>query len=297
MDIYYIERKTGEKVKEVVAGDQFLRWIYDTRMGKTILETFVKRKVFSSIYGRMQDISFSKKKIGDFVEKLSIDMGQAERENIDDYKNFNDFFARKLKKEARPISMEKEHLISPADGRVFAYENIHKDGVIQVKGSTYTLEEFFHDKDLAEEYDKGVCIVVRLCPADYHRFHFPDSGIPKGVRKINGMYYSVNPIALQEIAKIYCQNKREITFFESDHFDKIAYIEVGATCVGSIIQTYTKEEVVNKGEEKGYFKFGGSTVVLFLKKGQVKIDEDILKNTQKGIETKVNMGECIGKKL
>jgi phosphatidylserine decarboxylase len=138
MDIYYIERKTGEKVKEVVAGDQFLRWIYDTRMGKTILETFVKRKVFSSIYGRMQDISFSKKKIGDFVEKLSIDMGQAERENIDDYKNFNDFFARKLKKEARPISMEKEHLISPADGRVFAYENIHKDGVIQVKGSTYT---------------------------------------------------------------------------------------------------------------------------------------------------------------
>jgi phosphatidylserine decarboxylase len=150
---------------------------------------------------------------------------------------------------------------------------------------------------LAEEYDKGVCIVVRLCPADYDRFHFPDSGIPKGVRKINGMYYSVNPIALQEIAKIYCQNKREITFFESDHFDKIAYIEVGATCVGSIIQTYTKEEVVNKGEEKGYFKFGGSTVVLFLKKGQVKIDEDILKNTQKGIETKVNMGECIGKKL
>ncbi|QZY54149.1 phosphatidylserine decarboxylase [Crassaminicella profunda] len=297
MDIYYIERKSGEKIKEIVAGDQFLRWIYDTSMGNTILETFVKKKMFSSIYGKLQDTVFSKKKIAQFVENLAIDMGEAERENIGEYKNFNDFFARKLKKESRPIPIEKNHLISPADGRVFAYENIRKDQVIQVKGSFYTLEEFFHDKSMAQVYDQGVCIVVRLCPADYHRFHFPDSGVPDEAKKIKGLYYSVNPIALEKIAKVYCQNKREITSFESDNFGKMALVEVGATCVGSIIQTYDLKSYVHKGDEKGYFKFGGSTVVLFLKEGQVKIDEDILKNTEKGIETKVNMGECIGKKI
>ncbi|QXM06526.1 phosphatidylserine decarboxylase [Crassaminicella indica] len=297
MDIYYIERKTGKKIKEIVAGDKFLKWIYDTDMGNAILDTFVKKKIFSSIYGKFQDTVFSKKKIADFVEKLSIDMSEAEIENIDEYKNFNDFFARKLKNEARPIDMEKNHLTSPADGRVLAYENIHKDQVIQVKGSFYTLEEFFHDKNMAQIYHNGVCIVIRLCPADYHRFHFPDSGVPYEAKNIKGMYYSVNPIALQRIAKVYCQNKRAITIFESDNFGEIVFAEVGATCVGSIIQTYTPKVHVHKGEEKGYFKFGGSTVVLFLKEGQLKVDEDILKNTQKGIETKVNMGERIGKKL
>ncbi|TCO73164.1 phosphatidylserine decarboxylase [Marinisporobacter balticus] len=296
MDIYYIERKSGKKQKEIVAGNKFLEWIYDTKPGNTLLEIFVKKKLFSSIYGKFQELSFSRKKIKDFVGNLSIDMTEAERECIDEYHNFNDFFARKLKKEARPMSFDEEHLISPADGRVLAYENLDKDKLIQVKGSFYTLEEFFQDKNLANEYDKGICIVVRLCPADYHRFHFPDNGIPRTTRRINGRYYSVNPIALRKIMGIYCQNKREITLFESDSFGKIILAEVGATCVGSIIQTYKTGESVGKGDEKGYFKFGGSTVILFLKKGQLKVDKDILLNTKLGLETKVNMGEVIAKK-
>lgn len=297
MDVFYIERKTGEKKKEVIAGDKFLQWIYDTKTGNRILEVFVKKKLFSSIYGKLQETSFSRKKIGDFVDNLSIDMSEAERESVDSYNSFNDFFARKLKNEARPIAMEKKELISPADGRVFAYENIDKDKTIQVKGSFYKLEELFQNKSIANEYNKGVCIVVRLCPADYHRFHFPDSGIPSSTKKIKGEYYSVNPIALKKIIHIYCQNKREITLLESDNFDEIAFVEVGATCVGSIIQTYKIGEHVAKGDEKGYFKFGGSTVILFLKKGQIKIDEDILSNTKLGLETKVNMGEVLGRKI
>ncbi|QEK11433.1 phosphatidylserine decarboxylase [Crassaminicella thermophila] len=297
MDIYYIDRKTGQRMKEIVAGDKFLKWIYDTKPGNTLLEIFVKRKIFSFLYGKLQDTSFSRKKIKGFVQKLSIDMSEAERECIEDYKTFNDFFARNLKKEARPIDLEKKHLISPADGRVLAYENIHKDKVIQVKGSLYTLEEFFCDRNLAKEYDQGACIVIRLCPADYHRFHFPDSGIPYASKNIKGQYYSVNPIALKKIMGLYCQNKREITVFYSDNFGKMILAEVGATCVGSIIQTYKEKKQVYKGEEKGYFKFGGSTVIMFLKKGEINIDKDLLYNTQKGIETKVNMGECLGKKL
>lgn len=296
MDIYYIDRKRGEKKKEIVAGDKFLRWIYGTNLGNSILELLVKRKFFSSFYGKLQDVSFSRKKIERFVHDLSIDMKEAQREDIGDYKNFNEFFARKLKKEARPICEDPNTLISPADGRILAYENIHMDQVIQVKGSTYRLEEIFCDKRQASFYHGGVCIVIRLCPSDYHRFHFPDGGVPSPYRRIKGQYYSVNPMALNKIVGVYCQNKREITTFQSDHFGDMAMIEVGATCVGSIMQTYKEGKHVNKGEEKGYFKFGGSTVILFLEKEKIKMDEDLLYNTRNGMETKVNMGEGIGKK-
>ncbi|KYH34699.1 phosphatidylserine decarboxylase proenzyme [Clostridium tepidiprofundi DSM 19306] len=297
MDIYYIERATGKRKKEIVAGDRFLRWIYDTKVGNAILETLVKKKVFSVIYGKFQDFSFSRKKIKAFIQDFQIDMSEAEREHAYEYSNFNDFFTRKLKKKSRPISMNVEHLISPADGRVLAYENIDKDKVIQVKGSYYKLRDLLYDDNIANEYDKGVCIVIRLCPSDYHRFHFPDSGTAYESKKIKGQYYSVNPIALNKIVDLYCQNKREITLFESDNFGEMILCEVGATCVGSIIQTYNAGQHVEKGEEKGYFKFGGSTVILFLKSGQIKIDEDICANTKLGIETKVNMGERLGRKI
>jgi phosphatidylserine decarboxylase len=295
MDIYYIDRETGEKRKEIVAGAGFLQWIYDTSMGNCLLEVMVKKKLFSMIYGKLQDLPFSKKKIEDFVTSLGIDMMEAERERIEDYAHFNDFFYRKLKKGARPVCEDEASLASPADGRVLAYDKIDMDQVVQVKGIHYKLSALFQDQDMARTYQGGTCIVVRLCPADYHRFHFPDSGTPESRKRIEGMYYSVNPVALKKVAEIYTQNKREITTFHSDHFGKIAIIEVGATCVGSIIQTYTSQEKVYKGQEKGYFKFGGSTVILFIESGKIQVDEDLLKNTENGLETKVNMGESLGR--
>lgn len=296
MDIYYINRKTGRKEKEIVAGDRYLKWIYGSPGGRTALEVLIKRKLFSLLYGRLQDLSSSAKKIEEFAESLNIDMMEAEREQPGQYKSFNDFFSRELKKTARPIVMEDNILAAPADGRLLAYEKIQMDHIIQVKGLTYTLKSLLNSNSLAEEYEGGTCIVIRLCPADYHRFHFPDSGVPQKHLHIKGHYYSVNPIALQEIAEIYCQNKREITIFNSSNFDKVLLIEVGATCVGAIIQTYQPEKFVHKGTEKGYFRFGGSTVIMFIKANKVKIDGDLLLNTDQGIETKVNMGEGIGKK-
>ena len=295
MDIYYIDRKTGERTKEIVAGDKYLKWMYETSLGNSLLQLIVRKKLFSSIYGKLQDLSFSKRKISKFVNELNIQMDEAEKEDILEYENFNDFFARKLKKTIRPIHNESGSLISPADGRVLAYENIDIEAVIQVKGSTYRLMDLFQNNELAGEYDGGICVVVRLCPADYHRFHFPDGGVVNYSKKIEGNYYSVNPMALQKIAQIYCQNKREISLFQSNNFGQMVLMEVGATCVGSIVQTYKEGQSVEKGEEKGYFKFGGSTVILFLKKGAVKIDRDLIENTEKHIETKVHMGEGIGR--
>jgi len=138
---------------------------------------------------------------------------------------------------------------------------------------------------------------LRLCPTDYHRFHFIDSGICGESLKINGDYYSVNPIALSKVPEIFCRNERQWSIFDTENFGRVLYIEVGATCVGSIIQTYKPKMFVTKGDEKGYFKFGGSTIIIMFKKDKVKIDNEIIYQTQNGFETKVLMGEEIGCKI
>jgi phosphatidylserine decarboxylase len=148
--------------------------------------------------------------------------------------------------------------------------------------------------DLAHEYQNGAYIIVRLCPADYHRFHFPVAGTAHSAQLIPGKYYSVSPIALEKLARVYCQNKRMLTQIDSDHFGKVLMLEVGATFVGGMEQTFTPEQRVEKGEEKGYFKFGGSTVILFFQEGMIEIDGDLLKNTERGLETAVKMGMRIG---
>ncbi|MBS4024061.1 MAG: phosphatidylserine decarboxylase [Clostridia bacterium] len=296
MDIHYIERETGKKKKEVVAGEKIIKFVYDTAPGKTLLEYFLKRRLLSSLLGFLYSLPFSKGKIANFAREMEIDLTEAEKENLEDYKNFNEFFIRSLKEGARPVAKEHSHLVTPADGRMLAYENINIHQLLQVKGQEYSLEELLQSSKLAQEYQNGICIIVRLNPSDYHRFHFPDSGIPGPFKRVPGSYYSVNPLALKKIPKVYCQNKRELSQFKSDNFGEIVFIEVGATCVGSIVQTYTPGEAVKKGQEKGYFKFGGSTVILFIKHGEVQIDEDILHNSSLFLETKVKMGEKIGVK-
>ncbi|HHV64582.1 MAG TPA: phosphatidylserine decarboxylase [Peptococcaceae bacterium] len=296
MSVYYFDRESGGKRKELVAGAKYLQWLYATKTGSFLLHFLIKRKLFSSFYGRLQDTSLSRHKIKRFVTELEIDMREAEREDINMYRTFNDFFTRKLKPEARPINKDPRVLISPADGRLLAWENIQSDKLLQVKGMTYTLADLLQDKRLADSYEQGACVVIRLNPADYHRFHFPDSGIPAQSVKIKGKYYSVNPLALKRIPRLYCENKRELTVFNSDNFGQMLLMEIGATCVGSIVQTYTPGKYTLKGSEKGYFKFGGSTIILFLPKNAVKIDADLLQNTAAGSETKIKMGEQIGLK-
>ncbi len=295
MPIYYIDRKTGEKKQEIVFGDKFLRWVYETKSGALLLEALIKRKLFSSWYGIWQNTRYSRRKIRHFVDSLQIDLKEAVREDIDSYRTFNDFFARELKPEARPVVSDRNVLVSPADGRIYAWENISIEKLVQVKGLHYSLGELIGDPELAKEYALGTCIIIRLCPADYHRYHFPDSGIPERPHRIKGYYYSVNPRALKKVPRLYCENVRELTHFSSDNFGDILLLEVGATCVGSIVQTYIPQQRVNKGSEKGYFIFGGSTVIMLLRKGKVRIDPDILENTSNDIETKVCMGEQIGR--
>ena len=276
--IQVFNRNTNTYTEEKVAGDKYIKWCYESPIGKGLTELLIKKKIISKIYGNYCDTKLSKKKIKGFINDFDIDMNIAIK-NTDDFNSFNDFFIRELTNEARPFDKNPSTLISPGDGRLFAYENISMDNLIQVKNITYSLSELLGDDKIAKEYDGGTCLVLRLCPTDYHRFHFVDDGIPGTNHFIDGSYYSVNPTALERIPKLYCQNKREWSIFKSENFGDIIHVEVGATCVGTIIQSYTPNEKVKKGDEKGYFKFGGSTTILFFKKDTVVIDEDIINQT------------------
>jgi phosphatidylserine decarboxylase len=288
-------RKTKEYEIEKVAGGNYLNWMYSSPVGMSLLELAVKKKFFSILYGRYCDTSWSARKIPSFVKEFDIDMSHCEPKDTE-YKSFNEFFIRKLSPKVRPVDMNSSSFVSPGDGRLLVYENIDLEKLVQIKGFTYSFKELLATDSLAEQYDKGICLILRLSPVDYHRFHFVDSGSCSDTKKITGSYYSVNPVALNSKKNLYCRNKREWSIFHSDNFGDILHVEVGATCVGTIIQSYTPNTPIKKGEEKGYFKFGGSTTLLFLQKDTVVIDKDILEQSTLGYETKVMMGEKIGTK-
>jgi len=291
--IKYYNRNTKEYEIEKVAGDKYIKWTYSSPIGMRLSELIIKKKIVSKLYGPFCDSKASKKQIHSFVENFDMDMSQSIK-STDEFKSFNDFFIRKLKAEKRPINKDINSLISPGDGKLLAYENINLDKLVQIKGFTYSLASLINNQEISSKFLNGTCLVLRLSPTDYHRFHFVDEGTCENSIKIAGDYYSVNPIALERIPKLFCKNKREWCIFRSKNFGDILHIEVGATFVGSIIQTYSPNEHIEKGDEKGYFKFGGSTIILFFEKDKVKIDQDVIIETNKGYETKVLMGEKIG---
>lgn len=293
--IKYYNRKEKKYEIEKVLGEKYLNWSYCSPVGKGLVELMFKKKLFSKLYGGYCDTKISSRKIKSFIETFDIDMSEYSKTH-DQYSSFNEFFIRSLNTNARIIPKDKNTLISPCDGKLSAYEDIDLNNIVQIKGFTYSLKELLEDNEIYNLYHGGTCLIFRLCPTDYHRFHFIDDGICEGTTKINGHYYSVNPVALKNVKKLFCQNKREWSIFHSDNFSDVIYMEVGATCVGSIIQSYSPNTKITKGDEKGYFKFGGSTVILFFKKGVVKVHEDIIAQTQLGFETSVYLGEEIGLK-
>lgn len=291
MQIKYINRKTGEIQMETPPAEGLLNFLYNSPFGKMAILPFAKRKIISEIYGRRMNKPSSTDKIRDFVGELNIDMSESQK-SIDDFTSFNDFFYRKLKPEARPI---EDGFVSPGDGRLLAFENISEVQTFFVKGEEFTLTSFLNDATLAEKYENASLLILRLAPNDYHRFHFPYSGIPSETTRIKGSYYSVSPYALaNNFARVFCENKREFCILRTVEKGDILLAPIGATMVGSILETYEPQQEVKKGDEMGYFAFGGSTIVALIDRKRFKIDTDILKNTKDQMETFVKMGEKIG---
>lgn len=289
--IRYIHRPTGEQRTEQPPGEGFLKFLYHHPLGPLAVEALVKRRLLSEIYGRRMHSPRSQKQIRPFIDTYQVD----EREFLhptEQFQSFNDFFIRKLKPEARPLA---EGLVSPADGKVLAFANVSALNEFFVKGNRFTLHAFLGDRTLAERYQDGPLFVIRLAPPDYHRFHFPYAGTPGESQPIPGGYLSVSPYATRvNFARVFTENKRAFTRLQTTDKGQILLAPVGATMVGSIVHSYIPDQPVAKGDEMGYFAFGGSCLIMLLEKNQVTIDEDLTTNTTQGLETTVKMGERIG---
>ena len=286
--VQYIERPTGAIKTEKIEGEGWMKWLYYNPVGEMSLNALVKRKFVSEVYGNIMDKPKSVKRVVSFVQKYDIDISIVEKQKFD---SFNDFFTRKLKPDARIVAQDSDVVVSPADGKILVFNDISETDFF-VKGHRFNVYEFLNDNSLAEKYQTGILMIIRLAPPDYHRFHFPVNGIVSHPVKITGDYFSVSPLALRKIADVFCMNKREYVTISTHEFGDVVMAEVGATMVGSITQTYLDDKA-EKGAEKGYFKFGGSTVILLFEKDKIIVDKDLFKNSTNNIETTVKMGERI----
>ena len=213
--------------------------------------------------------------------------------SVDDVDSFNDFFSRTLKPEARPIQRASDVIVFPADGRHLGFQDLSEVESVFVKGQSFDLVTFLGDPALADRYRKGSAVLSRLCPTDYHRFHFSVDGVPDTPQHINGMLYSVNPMALRQSLKYLWQNKRVLTRVQTKTCGQVLVMEIGATNVGSIIQTYTAGKSVERGEEKGMFRFGGSATMTFFEPGKVQLAEDLLQYSSQSTELYAHMGDVL----
>jgi phosphatidylserine decarboxylase len=237
----------------------------------------------------------STQRIAPFIETYKLDTSEFADDTIESYNSFNDFFYRKLKSSARPIDQQTDCAILPADGRHLGFQDISKIKGVFAKGQTFDINTFLGDQSLAERYKNGVLVCSRLCPVDYHRFHFPVSGIPTEPTLINGSLYSVNPYALRRDVSYLWQNKRQRVSIDAGPFGLVTVVAIGATNVGTIVETYSPNSPVTKGDEKGYFRFGGSFIATLFEPNRIRLEDDLITAGETQQELYAKMGSRLGR--
>lgn len=270
--------------------DRLLRILYGSVLGRMLLKLLTKPAV-SKIMGRFLSSKVSCILIKPFIHKYGIDMGQFESV---EYRSYNEFFSRRICPGARPIDADPRNLINPCDAKLTVLP-ITPGSHFRLKHTDYTISSLLQDEELAAAYEGGYALIFRLTVDDYHRYCYVADGNKEDNIRIPGVLHTVKPIA-NDYYPIYKENSREFSILHSNYFDDIVMMEVGALLVGKIVNHHGKAHVT-RGQEKGYFQFGGSTVVLLLKANTVQIDADILKNSDARIETVVRYGEKIGLSL
>jgi len=287
-----VDRRSGETFLEKTFGESFIEWSYLNSFGRMITGNPFIQKLVSAATGAWMQAPFSKARIKPFIKDFDISMDDFV-EPPEGFASFNDFFVRKLRVGARPFPQDASVLGSPAEGRVSVYPLASSEVPLYFKGHSLPLVEVLGARhDLVDKLIGGWAFVIRLCPTDYHRFHFADRGVAHRAQRIGGLLHSVNPLSLTLNPRAFVENERQLTLQDSENFGTLAYLEVGALCVGRIQQSYEAETLVGRGSEKGYFEFGGSTLILFTGP-QLEASPDLIKNSANGLETLLRLGETL----
>lgn len=298
--IYYYDRYAQRLKEEKVLGAKEIQWLYSNPLGLG-LEWILSFGHFASRLGGLYyDSKASTQKIAPFIQNYQIDTSefrwgsQTEAKDFaSSFENFNEFFCRDFIPGARHFTSDKSLLTAPAEGRYFAAETLHDIVKFPVKGEYLKPSQLLPIEEAAW-FEDGPLLVARLCPVDYHQYHYPDDGKTVCAHHVRGRFHSVNPWALRAKPNIFIKNDRRISILETKNFGALAYIEVGALMVGSIIQKHPEGQPFKRGQVKGEFRFGGSTVIIIGEKGRWSPSEDLLANSYKGTETFVRLGDAVG---
>ncbi|KAF8624424.1 hypothetical protein AX17_007133 [Amanita inopinata Kibby_2008] len=276
-----------------------IRLLYKGAKGR--MEGSRARRLLKSLsikQGIKYDSPESAKEIPAFIQFHQLDVGEI-LDPIETFKTFNQFFYRKMKPDARPVEEPDDpyRLVSAADCRLMAFETVNEATKIWVKGREFSVARLLGDayRNEAENYSGGALAIFRLAPQDYHRFHSPVDGTIGPMTYIAGEYYTVNPQAIRTALDVYGENARKIVPIDSPQFGRVMAVCVGAMMVGSIMTTVEEGDRIRRGQEFGYFAFGGSTIVLLFEKSVVEWDEDLLVNGRASLETLVRVGMGIGR--
>ena len=297
--VVYFDRTSGSVKTEQIFGESWLRRIYGNPVGRMAAWLIVKRSLFSRYYGWNMKKHISALRILPFIVEYNINVDEFTKSAFD-FRSFNEFFTRAIKPEVRPIFSGDKVAVMPADGRHLAFQNVDEVDGFYVKGAKFELSELLGEftsqpnKPLTDLFKSGSMLISRLCPVDYHRFHFPVAGVPSEPQLAPGWLYSVSPIALRHNIRYLVLNKRMLTLVESPVFGTVAMVEVGATNVGTIQQGFIPGNAVQKGDEKGLFSCGGSCVITLFQKGRISFDKDLLEQSSMHRETFAKMGDRLG---
>lgn len=283
-----IKTRNGDIIVTNEKQNKLLKKLYGCSLGRVVLKTLTAPCV-SKAAGAFMDSRASKLLIKPFIKRSGIDTSQYV---MCDFRSYNDFFTRLVKPDKRPVDYIPKHLISPCDSKLTAHK-ISKNSIFRIKGSRYRVSDLLQNDFLAKRFCGGYCLIFRLEVDDYHRYCYIDNGTKTENTFIAGELHTVNPIALERY-NIYKRNCREYTVLHTENFGDVVQIEVGAMMVGRIVNNHGEASFV-RGEEKGRFEFGGSTIVMLFGRDSISIDRDILCNSAEGIETVVKLGEKIGK--
>lgn len=277
----------GKKVSNITNQDKLLSFLYTNIFGRMLLKPLIQPQV-SKLAGRYLSSAHSKWLISKFIERNEINMDIYEE---CDYSSFNDFFTRKIKLDSRPVPEDLDVLISPCDCLATVYP-IQENTTFSIKNTEYTLRSLLRSPRLAKRFRGGYAYILRLTVEDYHRYLYSVSGKQSKNYHIDGTFHTVNPIA-NDYLPIYKENTREYTVIHSKEFGDVLQMEVGALLVGKI-SNHKQSTVVTRGEEKGFFEYGGSTIVVLTQKGRVTPRSDLLTNSKNGYETKVLQAHPLG---
>lgn len=288
--LHFFNRSTGQIEEELVYGESFIKFLYGNPVAGVVADRLLTNPWVSRAYGWTQSLPQSRKKVAPFIQAYGIPMEQYEGT---EFASFNDFFIRKFRPGMRDFTAKPSELAAFAEGRYLAFEHIEETSVFPVKGKFLTAEALLGSRVESKPFMGGPILIARLCPTDYHRFHYPDDGETLKTYRIGGKLHSVHPWALRAREDIYATNERQVSLLKTKTFGLLAYIEVGAICVGKIVQTH-QERGFKRGDEKGYFLFGGSCVIVLGQSGAWRPADDLLEQSRNQRETLVKLGQCVG---